>query len=119
MKRTLPCFAVVLIFMAGLFPARAQPSNPVATMPAPASDFSHVTEPLRDGIIAWDGLSKSADITNGQNFARFTFPFTNVSAGSVTILSVHSSCGCTTAELPPVPWTLPAGANGVVRTSPA
>ena len=31
---------------------------------------------------------------------------------AVTILNVHPSCGCTTAELPPVPWTIPPGTNG-------
>ena len=35
----------------------------------------------------------------------------------VTILSVHPSCGCTTAELPPVPWTIPPGSNGVMKIS--
>jgi mono/diheme cytochrome c family protein len=29
---------------------------------------------------------------------------------SVTILNVHPSCGCTTAQLPPTPWTIPPGA---------
>jgi mono/diheme cytochrome c family protein len=35
----------------------------------------------------------------------------------VTILSVHPSCGCTTAELPPVPWTIQPGSNGVIKIS--
>jgi cytochrome c553 len=30
----------------------------------------------------------------------------------VAILDVHPSCGCTTAQLPPLPWILPAGTNG-------
>ena len=30
----------------------------------------------------------------------------------VAILDVHPSCGCTTAQLPPLPWIIPAGANG-------
>jgi mono/diheme cytochrome c family protein len=29
----------------------------------------------------------------------------------VVILDVHTSCGCTTAKLPPRPWTIPAGTN--------
>lgn len=35
----------------------------------------------------------------------------------VTILSVHPSCGCTTAELPPVPWTISPGSNGLIKVS--
>jgi len=30
---------------------------------------------------------------------------------------VHPSCGCTTAELPPVPWTIPPGSNGLIKLS--
>jgi mono/diheme cytochrome c family protein len=32
-------------------------------------------------------------------------------------LNVHPSCGCTTAELPPVPWIIPAGASGQIKLS--
>jgi cytochrome c553 len=35
----------------------------------------------------------------------------------VTILSVHPSCGCTTAELPPVPWTISPGTNAQIKVS--
>ena len=30
----------------------------------------------------------------------------------VAILDVHPSCGCTTAQLPPLPWIIPPGTNG-------
>ena len=30
----------------------------------------------------------------------------------VVILEVHPSCGCTTAQLPPLPWLIPPGSNG-------
>ncbi len=49
--------------------------------------------------------------------AQFDFSFTNVTGSNVTILNVHPSCGCTTAELPPVPWTIPAGASGEIKLS--
>jgi mono/diheme cytochrome c family protein len=32
----------------------------------------------------------------------------------VTVLDVHPSCGCTTAQLPPLPWTLLPGTNGQI-----
>jgi mono/diheme cytochrome c family protein len=32
----------------------------------------------------------------------------------VAILEVHPSCGCTTAQLPPLPWIIPAGTNGQI-----
>src|SRR5664280_233374 len=100
--------AALVVFTAGIFHAAAQPSNAVTSAPIYKPDLSHADEPLPDGVRAWDDLMKVTDATNEQDFARFTFSFTNVTAANVTILTVHPSCGCTTAELPPVPWTLPA-----------
>jgi mono/diheme cytochrome c family protein len=97
------------------FTAAAQSNTPVATAPVYVPDYTHAGEPLPDGVLAWDELTKAVDATNEQAFARFTFTFTNVSDGPVTVLTVHPSCGCTTAELPPVPWTLPAGTNGQIK----
>jgi cytochrome c5 len=115
--RRFPLVAAVLFSAIGTFTVAAQPSNAVATAPVYVPDFSHAGEPLPDGVLAWDDLMKATDATNGQDFARFTFSFTNVTAGNVTILSVHPGCGCTTADLPPVPWMLPAGTNGQIKLS--
>ena len=111
------------------------------------------------------------DATNGQDFARFVFAFTNIAKhvvlgqvtnvtyitnvtvitntgfwsvlsghkyattstvktntsvatvtnsielSPVTILDVHPSCGCTTAELPPRPWLLLPGTNSIIRVN--
>jgi len=106
---------MALGFAVGIFYAGAQPSNAVATAPVYVPDYSHASQPLPEGVIAWDATLKTVCVTNGDNSARFTFSFTNVTAGNVTVLNVHPSCGCTTAELPPVPWTLPAGTNGEIK----
>ena len=108
--------ATIFGFAAGIFPAAAQ-SNSVATAPVFVPDMSHAGQPLPDGVLAWDALLKSVDTTNEQDFARFTFSFTNITGSNVTVLNVHPSCGCTTAELPPVPWTLPPGTNGQIKLS--
>ena len=108
--------ATILCFAAGIFTAAAQ-SNTVASAPVYVPDYTHATQPLADGILAWDALLKAVDATNEQDFARFTFSFTNATAGQVTILMVHPSCGCTTAELPPVPWQIPAGGSGEIKLS--
>ena len=107
--------AALVVFTAGTFTAAAQPSNTVTTAPVYVPDISHANEPLPDGVIAWDDLMKVTDATNEQDFARFTFSFTNATTSNVTILDVHPSCGCTTAELPPVPWTLPPGESGQIK----
>jgi mono/diheme cytochrome c family protein len=118
MKSPRPFFAnavAVLFFTAGVFSVAAQPSNSVTTKPVYVPDYSHANDPLKEGVFAWDALSKTTEATNEQDFARFTFSFTNITADKVTILNVHPSCGCTTAELPPVPWLIPAGTGGEIK----
>ncbi len=51
----------------------------------------------------------------GDPEAHFIFNLTNVSSGEVIVQNVHTSCGCTTAQLPPMPWTLPAGTNSELK----
>jgi mono/diheme cytochrome c family protein len=97
--------------------AATQPSNVAAVKQSLAPNYSQAGQSLPDSVIAWDAVTESEDATVGQDFARFSFSFTNVSAAAVTILSVHPSCGCTTAELPPVPWTIPAGSTGQIKVS--
>jgi mono/diheme cytochrome c family protein len=163
--------AALLASAIGIFTAAAQPSSAVTSAPVYVPSYTHAGEPLPDGVIMWDALTKTADATNGQDFARFVFTFTNVAQKidlglatnitsitnltsvtnsslwakfrggkithvasitrstntvtvtnsitplPVTILAVHPSCGCTTAELPPVPWTIPGGSNGTIKVS--
>jgi len=68
-----------------------------------------------DGILLWDATTKSLDVPDGQAEARFYFDFTNAFAGKVSILDVHPSCGCTTAQLPPTPWTLEPSQVGRIQ----
>lgn len=167
-----------IVFSAAAWtPAQAQATDVVASAPTYVPDLTHQNEPLPDGVFAWDSLLKATDTTNGQDFARFVFNFTNVfqavsisaatnvttltnsvsitnlvsvtntsffffkkitpvekissvenytyttnvssvtnvNAMPITILSVHPSCGCTTAELPPVPWTIAPGGTGQIK----
>ena len=105
-------FTVAAIFTAGIISVAAQNSNDVASAPVYVPDTTHQNEPLPDGVLAFDASLKADDATEGDDFARFTFNFTNVTPNIVTVLNVHPSCGCTTAELPPVPWQLAPGTNG-------
>jgi mono/diheme cytochrome c family protein len=67
---------------------------------------------LPNGVLAWDGESKETNVSANAAVAGFVFNFTNVSSGPIVILNVRPSCGCTTAKLPPLPWTLAPGTNG-------
>jgi cytochrome c553 len=90
----------------------AQPSNPVVTTPSVyVPDVSQASGALPDNLLSWDAISKETNVAAEVENAYFVFNFTNVSPGNVTILDVHPSCGCTTAQLPSRPWTIPSGAG--------
>jgi cytochrome c553 len=105
--------AAILLFASGIFSIAAQ-SNAVTTAPVYVPDMTHASDPMPDGIFAWDELSKTTDAAANQPQAHFTFSFTNVSDGNVAILSAKGSCSCTTTELPSMPWLIPPGTNGQI-----
>ncbi|HEY4952359.1 MAG TPA: DUF1573 domain-containing protein [Verrucomicrobiae bacterium] len=106
--------AGIIFSAAGLLAADTPSAGPAATAAVYVPDTSHENDPLSDGVLAWDEISKSVDAGADQPEAHFTFSFTNISGGNVVILDVHPSCGCTTAQLPTVPWMLPPGTNSQI-----
>ena len=70
-----------------------------------------------DAVLAWDSINKGVTVTNGTPEAHFTFYLTNISADTVVITSVGTSCGCTAARLPEQPWHLAAGTNGEINVT--
>jgi mono/diheme cytochrome c family protein len=102
-------FAGVIFTAIGVF--AADTNTIVTTPPVYVPDMSHASGPLPDGILVWDGTTKETNVTAEATEAHFVFSFTNISTNPVVFLSVRTSCGCTTAKLPPLPWTVPAGTN--------
>ncbi|HEY3931434.1 MAG TPA: DUF1573 domain-containing protein [Verrucomicrobiae bacterium] len=90
------------------YPVSAVVATPSVYVPSMAK----ASGPLSDGILVWDGTTKETNVVADAAQAHFTFSFTNISANPVVILNVHPSCGCTTAQLPTLPWTLAPGKNG-------
>jgi len=86
----------------------------MATPPVYVPDLTHANDPLPDGILAWDELTKSVDAPADEQSVHFVFNFTNISPDKVTILGAHGSCSCTVAELPPLPWIVQSGTNGQI-----
>jgi cytochrome c553 len=104
--------AGIIFLAAGLFAAGVKSTNgEVSTPPVYVPDTSHANRPVPDGILAWDNISESTNAAADDTQAHFIFNFTNLSAENVVIMDVHPSCGCTTAQLPPLPWTIPPGAH--------
>jgi mono/diheme cytochrome c family protein len=79
-----------------------------------AAFFAFNVRAASDDFFAWDGNIKATTIAAVESAANFTFNFTNISSGSVTITNVHPSCGCTTAQLPQLPWIIASGTNGQI-----
>jgi len=109
--------SVVMLLVAGEKGLLAQPTNPFPPGTKPGLNLSRVMAPMPAGILAWDALVKTVAATNGQPVARLSFAFTNQFTNAVTILKARPSCGCTTVEMPPVPWLIPAGATGEIKLS--
>jgi mono/diheme cytochrome c family protein len=164
LRRIFVCgIAGIVLAGARLFAADSNPTNAVATTAAVyVPDTSHQNDPLPDGVLAWDGLTKETNVAANAGNAHFVFSFTNIAtvhetalvtnvttitnltavtnsfffwfkkisfvtnfstATSITtnnvtkpvpvaILDVRPSCGCTTAQLPPLPWIIAPGTNG-------
>ena len=108
-------FAIAAVLSAGGFSVAAQSSNETAAVYVP--DMSHRNDPLTDKVLRFDGPMKTVEAVEGQDFARCTFSFTNVTPDIVTVLEVHPSCQCTKAELPPLPWQIAPGASGEMKVS--
>ncbi len=135
---TLPVYVPNLSHSAGPLPdgvlawdATTKETNVIANTPAAhfVFNFTNIaTEAqatLSTNVVA---ITNVTTVTNSSFWARLIgkrishvtkiVSTTNIVAAKtfkpvpVTILSVHPSCGCTTAKLPRLPWTLAPGTNG-------
>lgn len=68
--------------------------------------------PASADSLVWDKPAKTYQAQAGETNAFFVFSVTNVSSTNVLIRSVRTSCGCTMAKLPTLPWELTPGTNG-------
>lgn len=66
------------------------------------------------GPLAFDALHKQVVARAGQTNITVSFTVTNTSPAPVLIHDVVPSCGCSAAQFPAKPWTLPPGALGQV-----
>ena len=59
--------------------------------------------------LAWNTERRETNVMAGQTSVPFSFWVTNVSSEVVTVNSVRTSCGCTIAKFPTMPWKLDPG----------
>ena len=93
------------------------PANPsAATKPTPPAVAAKADDAASKLI--WDATTKSFDAKLGETAANFEFRVTNTSDSVIAIQTIATSCGCTAAELPPLPaapYQLAAGATAPIR----
>ncbi|MDC0065498.1 DUF1573 domain-containing protein [Verrucomicrobia bacterium] len=69
-------------------------------------------EPSIDGILTWDAIAKVHHAKLNELDIGFEFHFQNKTGGQIRIKRADSSCGCTVARLPNLPWIITAGQKG-------
>jgi hypothetical protein len=72
---------------------------------------------LDASALKWDAESKTNIVKAGDLKAPFRFTVTNVSSREVSINHLPSSCGCTIATLPTMPYKLGPGSNVSINVS--
>ncbi len=90
---------------------RAVPPAPTTFRPATNLAPVAAPKPLAPFPLVFDAENKTAEVSAGQSNVTFVFKLTNATPNEVTIDRVQTSCGCTVAKLPAMPWRLPAGTN--------
>ena len=98
-------------------PVPGQPLQPIHQIGARpgAIQPAYQAPPLQPAsYLAWDAERRETNVMAGQTSVPFNFWVTNVSSEVVTINSVRTSCGCTIAKLPTMPWKLDPGASGEI-----
>lgn len=78
---------------------------------------STATVASQENPLVWDAMEKTIDAKPGDGAVEFEFDVTNKSARLVTISEVHTSCGCTVAQLPSTPWKIAAGSGGTMKVT--
>jgi hypothetical protein len=119
-RREFGSFAAMLRRMTltlGLIAVSSAQTPPASREPSPVPSASSASK-SSSALLAWDAESKSYDAKPGESSASFEFRVTNRATVPISILALHSSCGCTVAKLPPLPeapLVLAPGATTVIQ----
>jgi mono/diheme cytochrome c family protein len=113
-------FAVVSSSRGQVLPQFQTAPTAPATTPAPTfTPAGAITAPAAKAL-QWDSIQQKYDAKPGESSAPFTFHVTNVSKAEVSITRLQTSCGCTVAQLPPLPnepFKLLPGSNVAINVT--
>jgi mono/diheme cytochrome c family protein len=90
-------------------------AQPAPAAPGPNPQSASPGNPPAGRKLIFDAETKEYDASPGEPVAPFVFNVTNVWTKEIVITNVSASCGCTTANMPSVPWHLPPGGSGAVH----
>lgn len=98
-------------------PAVPKPATPTAQSRRGSAPIRvpHLQATQPASYLAWDADVKEITAAVGATNIQFVFWVTNVSSEEVMISYVHSTCGCTAARLPSLPWRLAPEESGPIR----
>jgi hypothetical protein len=100
------CLGICAIYLQ-VYTTDGEGTNVMTSLPVKPGSF-----PLTNVI--WNAESKTTNVVAGLDHAQFLFCFTNIALAAVTIVSVKTSCGCTTVQLSALPWTVPPRTGGQI-----
>ncbi len=66
------------------------------------------------GQLSWDAKKKKKEVEAGTSEATFRFHVTNEAGKAVTVKKIRTSCGCTVAKAPSMPWELAPKEGGEI-----
>lgn len=62
--------------------------------------------------LTWDSMLREHTAQPGEKETEFTFKATNETAAPIVVTNIRTSCGCTVARMPNLPWEFAPGAEG-------
>lgn len=86
-----------------------------STFGSPAAQVP--VNPLPNGILVFDAEIKQTTVHEGEAQANFVFNLQNASKKPLVINAVKTSCGCTVAKVPPLPWVLKPQEKGQIAVT--
>lgn len=97
------------------------PSAQFAGQPTPVPQPSGLpstnraaTVQMPEGVLTWLTDLQEHHLKPGETNVHFVFVMTNTAPSNVVVTAVRTSCGCTIAKVPPMPWVLKPGERGEV-----
>lgn len=97
-------------------PITVQPTGEFKPIPRPLGLPTN-TVPVNTALMPQGMLVPDAEIKDynqklGETNATFNFHFDNKWTNTITVNAVKTTCGCTTARLPAMPWIVPPAGKG-------